>query len=397
MAWMRNRRRLAAAVGCGVVALVAAVGVVLWDPAPVEEPYEVSSELSATAVEEGWTSLSTSPLSARTGATAVWTGDEVLVVGGSRNLCPPNADCAMAEPLLTDGAAYSPLDGTWRTMSQAPAPVIGEPVVGDDAVYFRTVLADGATFVSSDVIARYRPSNGEWTTISAAEVAGASLVAMFDDHLVFEDSGWRLVLLDPDDGSTQVLPEPPLPDLHSAHVAVTDGRVYLFGNARVADADTSKPSLRLAAVYDSDRGWRRLPDSELLSGGEMVIAGGRLVDSSNGSADGGKVNNWGRTYAYGGMLDPARERWEPLPLDRPNGSWVLQRAVEARGGVITGDGLWLDPAGGTWSTIPAPSSSTRTGAATTWAGDRLFVWGGESWSDGTGVLHDHGATYQFPG
>jgi hypothetical protein len=396
MAVMTPRRRLAVAVGCGVVALVAAVGVVLWDPASVEEPSEVSSELLATAVEEGWAPLSASPLSARTGATAVWTGDDVLVLGGSRNLCPPNADCAMVEPLLTDGAAYSPLDGTWRTISPAPAPVIGEPVVGDDAVYFRTALADGAEFISSDVIARYRPSTGEWTTIAAAEVTGASLVAMFEGRLVFEDSGWRLVLLDPDDGSTQALPDAPLPDLHSAHVAVADGRVYLFGNPRTADADTSKPSLRLAAVYDSDRGWRRLPDSELLSGGGMVSAGGKLVDSSNGSADGGQVNNWGRSYAYGGMLDLTRERWEPLPPDRPSGSWVL-RAVEARGGIITGDGLWLDPAGGTWSTIPAPPTPTPIGAATTWAGDRLFVWGGESWSDGTGSLHDDGVTYQFPG
>jgi hypothetical protein len=40
---------------------------------------------------------------------------------------------------------------------------------------------------------------------------------------------------------------------------------------------------------------RRLPDSELLTTGPWIPVDGKLVNPSLGSADGGEVNNWGRT------------------------------------------------------------------------------------------------------
>lgn len=60
------------------------------------------------------------PLAARGGARAVWTGAELLVLGGSSTdgevpPCPPTADC-IGPPSTThlDGAAFNPVARSWR-------------------------------------------------------------------------------------------------------------------------------------------------------------------------------------------------------------------------------------------------------------------------------------------
>ncbi len=97
-----------------------------------------------------WTLLPPAPLSPRTGHTAVWTGDRMLVWGGSgvregcEGLCP-----------LADGAAYDPGSKTWTPL--APAPI--GPRSGHTAVFVQNrmvvwggageggaALADGASF-----------------------------------------------------------------------------------------------------------------------------------------------------------------------------------------------------------------------------------------------------------
>lgn len=71
-----------------------------------ESPAPEAVEKPAVAEQEvrGWVALPASPLGPREGAHAFWTGDRVLVIGGSDGqLCPPNADCRMpVEGLLSD-------------------------------------------------------------------------------------------------------------------------------------------------------------------------------------------------------------------------------------------------------------------------------------------------------
>ncbi len=347
----------------------------------------------------GWVEISEAPLSPRTGALAAWIGGEVLVVGGSQNLCPPGADCAMTQPALLDGAAYSPNDDSWRPISPSPRPVLGTPLVGDDAVFFETSMAVPTS--SAEEIARYRPSTDAWDVITVEGHSGAWLESLFMGRLVLNDPGAAgLVLVDPVDGSTEQLVAPPTPPLHSTQVAVVGDLLYLFGNERLA-GDTSRPSLRMAVVYDERDGWRRLPDSEALGGFQPLAVGPLLVDSADGSADGGQVDNWGRSYPYGASFDAATEAWKSLPADRPSGAWSLPHPVRGDTGIVTTDALWLDPIRGAWTPIPIPATPT-TDAAIAWAGDRLFVWGGSSWVQrqdgrpGDGTLHNEGSTRRLP-
>ena len=93
---------------------------------------------ASSAPAERWERLPDPPLSPRNGTVSVWTGDEVLVVGGDEWSCPPNASCATPEfPPLGDGAAYDPEAKTWRSIADAPVPFAwAETAVIDGTVYF---------------------------------------------------------------------------------------------------------------------------------------------------------------------------------------------------------------------------------------------------------------------
>lgn len=96
--------------------------------------------------------VATSPLTARSSAMGVWTGTEVLVVGGEpKSTCPPGGDCTAPdyEP-LADGAAYDPETATWRTLADAPLSMSGNarPVVVGELVYVLVLDAS------------YRPGGG---------------------------------------------------------------------------------------------------------------------------------------------------------------------------------------------------------------------------------------------
>src|SRR5688572_3445001 len=71
-----------------------------------------------------WQAVPASPLSPRTGALGLWTGDEVLLVGGSDAApCPPSASCVPPDvPPLADGAAFDPQARTWRRIADSPVP-----------------------------------------------------------------------------------------------------------------------------------------------------------------------------------------------------------------------------------------------------------------------------------
>jgi hypothetical protein len=74
---------------------------------------------SAGAATVRWTPIPPAPLSPRGFHTAVWTGTEMLVWGGST-----------AGRLFADGAVYDPAAGSWRSMPRAPlAPRTGHVAV----------------------------------------------------------------------------------------------------------------------------------------------------------------------------------------------------------------------------------------------------------------------------
>ena len=67
-----------------------------------------------TPATNTWSVLPASPLNARTGMASVWTGRELFVWGGYDNVSPASSHVA------GDGAVYSPDTNTWRRLPSAP-------------------------------------------------------------------------------------------------------------------------------------------------------------------------------------------------------------------------------------------------------------------------------------
>ncbi len=63
-----------------------------------------------------WRALKTSPLEARSGHTAVWTGSEMVVIGGFSD----RANQSPTGSFLASAGAYNPATNTWRLLSSSP-------------------------------------------------------------------------------------------------------------------------------------------------------------------------------------------------------------------------------------------------------------------------------------
>jgi hypothetical protein len=77
-----------------------------------------------------------------------------------------------------------------------------------------------------------------------------------------------------------------------------------------------------------------------------------------GSADGGQVNNWGRSYPQGGIYDPGAGAWEVLPDPASDENFEIAGVVgESGAAFVAPSGMVLDLLGVEWLTIPESPDS----------------------------------------
>lgn len=123
-----------------------------------------------------WSPLGPSPAGNRYDHTAVWTGDEMIVWGGYEGGSYP-------EKPLADGAAYDPRSDTWRTIARAPlSPRAHHGAVwtGEEMIVWGgsrpgrrgpPVLHDGAA---------YDPERDRWRKLGAVPSRYADLEIVYD-------------------------------------------------------------------------------------------------------------------------------------------------------------------------------------------------------------------------
>jgi N-acetylneuraminic acid mutarotase len=281
-----------------------------------------------------WRRIADGPLSARTRHMAVWTGREMVVWGGT--LRPAGVGD------LLDGAAYNPTTDTWRTISSSPP--------GTDRTSAATAFAGGSAvfgggFSSTEATAQsvlvYDVAADTW----AQHDAGGNVVGMtpFDGHVAIatvdtlDRTGLDLGLLDPATGRTQSLPEfPDIPaDAYLESVGLSGSDSAMFAAATVAD-DGGNPTTKVAVFDAGSSKWKGLRTY---------------------SAD---------TFQPGA---PAQTPYAPGPTEW-TGTWLVS--------------WWNGPAGvapGTNRTIDRlATSSIPCGAAgvSVWTGDQLLQWGGQN-------------------
>jgi hypothetical protein len=334
-------------------------------------------------------------LSPRQFATGVWTGDEVLLIGGSdAPPCHPSAECATPEtPPLADGAALDPDTGAWRAIAPAPLPIgwADAVVVGETAYLW---IPGGPRPGERPAFLAYDIAGDRWSELPppteetgwyGIEAAGDLIVAFSGS----DEQGERPdFVFDVTTGAWTQLPDDPNTDAFDRTMAWSGSELVLFDHELVPKPNSAEPSLVRVSAYDLEAGtWRDLPDSEILYSGPWLAAGSSLVNPTLGNADGGEVDNWGRSYPYGGVLDVATGEWSALP-DPPvpvDDSTFSAGAFTADTALYAGDNGWvLDLTKNVWIDPPPPRDSDgwAGGQTVVAAGTDLFVFGGARIANG---------------
>ena len=281
---------------------------------------------------DSWTlilSNAPSELAPRASHTAIWTGNEMVVWGGSSNSIN-----------YADGARYNPGSNTWSTMTAAGAPAAryGHTAVwsGSEMLvwggYGNSVLNSGG---------RYNVALNSWTPISAAPVLGPRI----------------------------------------GHTAVWTGTEMIIwggGNTSVSqtygDGGRYNPTLNSwTAVNTSGAPSPRANHTAVWTGTEMIIWGG--------------ANN-STYYANGARYNPATDAWTPVPAvalaGRANHTAVWTGTEMIVWGGYNGtsyfsDGSRYNPAGASWLAVNTSGApGPREYHTAVWTGNQMIIWGGYS-------------------
>jgi len=121
---------------------------------------ENAALVAAGYVNIGTALLSTGAPGARYSHTAVWTGSEMIVWGGSNN----------GGNFLNDGARYNPTNNTWTpvTTSGAPSGRYGHTAVwtGSEMIVWGGLYNNSGGYLNDG--ARYNPANNTWTPVTTS-------------------------------------------------------------------------------------------------------------------------------------------------------------------------------------------------------------------------------------
>jgi hypothetical protein len=281
---------------------------------------------------DAWRSLPPSPLAARTGALAVWTGRELIVWGGM-----------VGDRFVADGAAFDPTADRWRSLP--PSPLAGRLAAPPGTVAQvpgvwtgkeMVVWGEGAGVDSSDpglaVGAAYDPATDRWRVLAAAPVAPRIAVPVW--------TGREMVVWGGQSGSRYF----------------DDGAAY----DPVADRWRALPAAPLAARFTF----------AVWSGAQMLVWGGESSD---------------RAFDDGAAYEPGADRWRPIPRSPmaerrgfaqiwTGDEMVVWGGAPGGGAGLLGTGAAYDPSTGLWREIdPWPA---RLLPVALWTGQEAIVWGG---------------------
>jgi hypothetical protein len=375
-------------------------------------PGRVTTPSSQAAGPVGWAPLPKAPIDGRAGHTAIWTGREMVIWGGSTDFD--------SDP-FNDGAAFDPATRTWRMVPAAPfAPRY-------DARAFwtgREMIIYGGTDLEGVILddgAAWDPATNRWRAVPASPLGprDGSVLAWAGDRLIVW--GGSTVLPDgaPEDAETEVKND------GSAYVPATDTWVPVPAAPIVAR--TGADSVWTGTRFIVTGGYHEGDEDDRLDGAAFDPLSGtwtRIADRPTpGSCGGGAVceGHWtGKVALFpvsGVAYDPAADRWSTIATAPPREApapgepivWTGQRLITWG---ISGEevddpdfdstdpntadapppvkGAAYDPVADRWQTITVGPLSSRVIHTAVWTGEEMLVWGGMS---GDVALGD-GAAYR---
>lgn len=258
---------------------------------------------------DAWTSLPSPALSGRYQHTAVWTGTEMIVWGGTGSTS-----------YMADGARFNPTSGTWTTLPAPPSGFVGR--YAHTAVWTGTEMVIFGGYSGSYLAtgAAYKPSTNTWRTIPSvgAPTGRYYHTAAYVGGKMFIYGGYGSCTgtycadafsYDPAADTWTTLAAPPITGryYHTATLSGATGNLVTFwggtGSASYAgDGATFDPSTT---------SWTAISSADT-----VVLYGKRYNHAA--WFGGGKFYVWGGygSTSYiptGGIYNPATSTWTAMP------------------------------------------------------------------------------------
>lgn len=370
---------------------------------------ETTADLVAIAIIDAWQSGLTDaiPLSLEQAPPAsmrhasVWTGTEMIVIGGYQN---------ETQESLASAGAYDPARESWRSIAwptgfqpRHDAQVVwtGEEVLvwggyGSPKAGQTTWLYDGAL---------YRPATKTWTLLAAPSWWSPkatswdadprqSLIWTGSRAIVYGgiDAKTNLSLGAIFDGATRSWSpvntrSPYAPQLIAGHSAVWTGKEMLVWGGYAGSDDFNREISQKGARYDPEGDtWSPLSEQgapQARAGHQAVWTGQKMIVFS-----GGGVGSQGNLTATGGLYDPAQNSWLPLQtellIERVghkmlwNGEELL--VVGGRSNRLKsyfGETYAFHPTSQKWRVVSTGAQVTpRFHPSLVWTGSSALLWGG---------------------
>ena len=352
----------------------------------------------------GWTAMGGTPPTARGRAAVVWTGDEMLIVGGfdGSSWVDPDDDS-------TAFSSYDPVTDLWDTSLPQPS---GGGAMSPPFEAPRALWTGESLWVAQPATGRLvtRYSAGVWTEPMAPPITGDRR------YTSLAWTGRRLILwggvtgtpgslnarrngliYDTLDASWSTIPaDPSAPTARFGHFGVwTGSEMIIWGGAREVPAsgspsrprDVASNGKRLQPDWDTPASsvWVDMPEPPFVAGrghtavwtgSELVVWGGESYS----------VEDRGAVY------DPMLDRWSttrvanpPDPRSDHTAVWTGSQMIVWGG--VDDDGLALSTGGlynpvlDSWSDTGGTPPAARTDHTAVWTGSEMIVWGGFSDSD----------------
>jgi Kelch motif len=370
-------RNVPRAVRAFVVAVVAVLSAVLLTPGAASAGGGATATL-AVADRHGprWSTLPPAPLPALDQVTGAWTGRLLVVVG----------EVSDGDGRLTShAAAYDPARRAWRKLPPprgARPAVEGSPTAvwtGRELIVVGGDLSEAYDPATNRWRHLNRPDGVAFGSQFAAVWTGRVLVVYGGGCCdSFEDTG---AVYDPATDRWHRFTSPLLGKRMTS--GVWTGREVVLAGGVGHDRRGARVELATAAAYNPVTGtWRRLPPMPARAAGPMVWDGSRAIvfGSTGAMAYSPARNSWTVLRGYD-------RRAEPAVVRAGNRLVVWGGSVPRRDGeyadVLTG--LVYSRSRG-WSKLPAAPVRGRSDAVVAWTGSRLLVLGGADLRHGAALI-----------
>jgi hypothetical protein len=321
---------------------------------------------------------------------AVWTGDRVLIWGGRRSYLFTYEDVAL------DGFVFDPTTDRWTSIPDPPTPAfIPEASVWTGS---ELVVVGGRTRGSGVVAAAYDPARRAWRTIASPPRpwsgfegvwTGTELILWGGPDHSAHPARRGLVYTPATETWSKTSPAP-IGGRWSHAVAWTGTEMIVWGggdsNTDLADGAAYRPATdswrKIAPAPLTPRQWLPL----VWTGEEIIVWGGSSFSTSQRD---------------GAAYDPETDTWRMLPpapirrRDFHSAVWTGSEVIVFGGDDYHrrfADGAAYDPASNRWRKLPPAPIAPRSTHTAVWTGTEMFVFGGgnelSAMPLGDGALYD---------